>query len=254
MSLNPNFIPDEVLDWLEDLPMGFIDKTPEELEAAFNYDTLVRKIRVAFWVEYEYAVSKLHRLKMSSVARRVGMAPKHLERVFKVHENLAYITLPIESYDNFLDEALSHGLKRVREELLNIPIKYIDKHGNEAYNVKAAELLLRTVAFLDLRKHGAPKQKIENVNINGRPKEFKDLIDTTNLEAIDKRIAQLEMQGVTTEAAHAILSSGRQVPTAGDLEDDVSETPSMKSLDYNAVARINVGRHSDDNDDDAFEV
>lgn len=226
--MNFDFLPEEILPLIEKLPKNLAEASSRELEATKQYDVFTRKIRVAFWKEYELSASRMRRMTLSHVAHRMGTNHKLIHGALRNHMDLAFILCPPESYDNFLDEALDFGLKRLRDDVLTLPIYMKDELGRQKINTKVADLILKTVAFLDVRKHGMPKQSITQLNVTQKLPDFNQQNRSLKtLEEVTARIEQLKASGMTNEMARTILEQGGRLPKAEDIE---TATPTEHEL------------------------
>ena len=227
--------------WLQDHMrsanvMEYMELSEEELKKRVRPNLTFKRLRTNFWREYEM----LH--------RNFGRAPATLEKSISIYRIcvgictneyfaskiatndlfLSWIIRPPVNYEVAMEESLQHGLDRMRE-ILNFPLykgKYnkdgipvCDKYTGEQVlepDEKIANLLLKTVAFLDLRVKGAIPQKIQqytqqqitrqSVNYNVRPGSNSavtvdvDKLDSKllSIDDLDSKIAKLskETQGI----------------------------------------------------------
>lgn len=152
-------------------------------------DARVNRIRLAFWAEYESAQAKLTRISFYEVSRRCGIAEYFIRKLLEDPHTLAFVLCAPASYDSFLEEALQHSLSKLREVL---DFSLHDENGKP--NLKQAEMVLKTAAFLDMRKNGAFVNRTYNVHKiqgNDAPKVEQAQLSSDEL---DKKIRQLEQK------------------------------------------------------------
>ncbi len=191
------------------MPENLAKASARELEASKEYDPFIRRIRMAFWQEYELAASRMRTMTLAAVAKRMGHPSRTIEAAMRNSWDLAFIMCPPETYDNFLDEAHFFAMKRLRNEVLELPI-----HNEDGtVNTKVADIILKAALFFEVRKNGMPKQRIEQTTMHGTVKEFAQIAQNRSLDEVDRRIAELEAQGVK-----AIIDSGGKVPTRADID------------------------------------
>lgn len=193
-----NIAPSEVVDILEErMPIKYLYMSEEELDDEFNPNREVQKIRLAFWKEYECAQSELRHMTLSHISLQLGAPSIYLVRVLKDVTKLACILCPPRSYELFLEEGLMSGMKRLRE-IIDMPM-YTDE-GKPDH--KAMEVVLKAVAFLDMRKHGGIVQKQLQVTMTKNSQQ--KLVETASLEEIDAKIRELENKQSLSFARNAV--------------------------------------------------
>jgi hypothetical protein len=170
---------------LEKMPVPYLYMTESALEKQFRPSADLQKIRVAFWKEYESAQSELRRMSLGNIGRYLGYPSLVIIRSLKDVEKLAVILCPVTSYDNFLEESLMAGSRRLRE-IIDLP--FFKDDGTPDH--KTMELVLKAIAFIDMRKHGGIVQKQLSVNMD--KKSSKELIGNASIEEIDRKIKELE--------------------------------------------------------------
>jgi len=231
-GLELNVLPHWLIEKLDSIPQALVEADGPMLEEMLQPDQFVRKVRLAFWREYERAMSNARLMEMSVIARELAVPRIHIESTLKNPGYLAYVCTPPGSYESFLDEALDHGLKRLRRELLDLPLWGENVRGEKVFLSKNADILLKAVAFLDVRKHGMPKQRIEQLNVHTSAKEMREMAQENSLAEIDKRIRELESQGVTGQAVEEMLKRGQALPSPDSV--------SVKPLDLSQAIDIEV--------------
>jgi len=192
-----NLLPPAIQQSISKINPKLIGKTEKELEFELNPDPFVCRLRLAFWREYEESQSKLRKMNLNALSIAMGVPSASIMAHLRMPKHIIWIITPPASYDIFLDEALSYGLRRMRNDILAMDI-----HGPDGLvDVKKADLLLKCVAFLDMRKNGGIVQRTENLNLY--QKDFKKLSSSMELKEIEEKIKQLEMKGVIEEARSA---------------------------------------------------
>jgi hypothetical protein len=206
----------------------YLAKGEQELERILQPDVTVKRIRISLWHWYSTLHDKMQWRSCDPSDRLISH-----ERIClgvcnpviwdkNIRDNslaLAYIfTCPV-SYEIMVQEALSESMNRLRE-ILAFPLyeerftrngEVILKNGVPAVrpNLKAAEIMLKVAAFLDLRVNGAiPKliqQDVRSINLhqhnaaaaaaNTNIVNHQDLGNTLmSIEDIDSQIDNLRKQ------------------------------------------------------------
>jgi hypothetical protein len=171
--------------------------TEERYEREYGrVDTATNLLRIAFWREYETAQANMRKMGIDAIAFGCGMLVGQVRSTLSNRTDLRWVLIPPLSYENFLDEALSFGLNRLRKDILGA--KIYDEEGR--LDVRAADLLLKAVAFIDMRRNGMPTSRSENVHVISRTSDLKSITSQKSLKEIDARIKELESRGVVDRA------------------------------------------------------
>lgn len=147
------------------------------------------RIRVAFWNEYNRAQESNR--KIYSVNITVGICNrKYFENeILPNAAKLAWMLTPPTSYTNAMEEALVLGVERMRE-ILNMKLTTVK--GEQDY--RAAELILKTVQYLDMRVKGATIQRVDSrsvvVHANAKPRDSQPM----SLEDVQNQLHSLEQK------------------------------------------------------------
>jgi len=182
-----NICPEEMRKALVKLPHFWLYMTEQEIEERVRPSPELCRVRMAFWKEYELAQSTIRQMSLADITKHLGFPSVFLIKSFTRIENLAWILCPPASYDTFLDEALSHGMKQLRK-ILDLP--FITPEGR--VDTRTADLVLKAVAFLDLRKNGGIVGKQMNLNVESSPRQMRAITAQAQMEDIDAKIAELE--------------------------------------------------------------
>jgi hypothetical protein len=185
-----NIAPKGVAELMREMNQDLLHKSERQLKMIVADDPMLNRLRIAFWKEYDAAQSQMRNMLWSNISRLMQARPVYFAAYFHRQEILAYILCPPASYDAFLEEALSHGMSRIRE-ILDLPLR--DEDGK--VNPKVGELILKAAAFLDLRTHGGFLQKSVHAEVGIGLNSVKKLADELSLEEIDKKIKELESAG-----------------------------------------------------------
>lgn len=163
-----------------------------------------RRIRHCLWVEFENAIAENRRMTLRNVHSLV-CDEKSFYRLFVQHApRAAFLLCRPTGYREQLNEMLSHGLSRMRA-ILDLP--EVDARGK--LNTKLLDLKAKIYAMTDLRLHGAPTQKIQQLNLNmnadaqGRAAlgDVRALAAKGDMATIQKRIGEIEKEIKKSEGA-----------------------------------------------------
>ncbi len=149
-----------------------------------------KRLRISFWIEYDRAQAGKRVMGMSNVFSGVCTRMYFDNEVLHRPGKLAWILTPPVAYTNVMEEALVFGVEKLRD-ILDIDLK--DAKGQ--VNVKAGELLLKTIQFLDARVKGAIVQKVDtrSLVVTGNLDKPKDSEPMT-LEDVQRQLQQLEIK------------------------------------------------------------
>jgi len=199
--------------------MKYMELPEEELEKLVKPSLTLKRLRTNFWREYEmihrnYGRTSHQENNISIYRICVGICTNDFF-ANKIAPNdllLAWIIRPPVNYEVAMEEALQHGLDRMRE-ILNFPLykrkfnkdglPVVDKFTGEQVlepDEKIANIMLKTVAFLDLRVKGAIPQKIhqytqqqinrQSVNYNVRPGANSTV--TVDVDKLDNKLLSID--------------------------------------------------------------
>lgn len=177
---------------MEKLDPVWLKRSESQLKILVPQDPQLNRLRIAFWKEYDHAQSQMRPMLWANIGRLVQRPSVSLADYFHRADTFAYILCPPASYDVFLEEALSHGMTRIREIL---DLSLYDPSGR--VNPKIGELILKAAAFLDLRTHGGFLQKSAHLEVGVTQGQMTKFADNLSLDEINKKIRELEMKNVT---------------------------------------------------------
>jgi hypothetical protein len=145
------------------------------------------RLRLAFWNEYNRAQEQNTPMRMVSVFAGVVTHQFWDNHYLTKPENVAWLITPPASYLVMAEEALAHGIERLRD-ILDLPV--VDAYGK--VNVKLGELQAKIVAMLDLRVKGAVVQKNMNLNVNTSDAKAVNAMTLESMEEIQKKLREIE--------------------------------------------------------------
>lgn len=210
-----NIIPRELKAALQAVPKEWLLLTEEELHSFVRPEASLNRLRLAFWAEYESAQRSVRKMDLHALSELTGRPSKYILAELRATDRMAWVLCPPASYEMFLDEALSFGMKRLREDILGMNIKTSDGDVDP----KKADILLKAIAFVDMRKHGGIVQK--NLHLHSTTSQMKSVGRHLTEQEIDARIAELEGNG-TVQNAQAALPEGT-LPDISKLTPKISE-------------------------------
>lgn len=199
-----NIVPSRLSRLISQVPKDWYSLSESEIESLAKPTVNDKRIRMAFWHEYEHAQSQMRNMRISNISLMSNISELAIYKNLSSPEKMMYtLTAPV-SYSLFLEEASAHGLQRLRDDILTIDIydEKIDPETGEKIrkvNASAANLLLKAIAFVDLRKHGGIVQK--NLHIHSDTTAMRSVSShAKSLEDLDARIKELEAEGVTLDS------------------------------------------------------
>jgi hypothetical protein len=184
----------------------------EEIIRLLQPDLTMKRIRSSLWNTYnkysEYVMNRGFKKNQNEAITQDSICsgvcyPKYFsENILHNDLALAYIFTPPVSYEVMLEESLQLGYERIRK-ILEFPI--YDEGG--APNTKVADIILKTVALLDLRFRGSVPQNINqrtvSVNVNKNTNTVNVSRETTtdqlddalmSIEDLDQRINSIRLE------------------------------------------------------------
>ncbi len=119
------------------------------------------RLRLNFWMAYDIAQNSQRRIVMTSVYSGVCTRTYFEEHWTHFPERMAWMLCMPDNYESVLEEAIVHGLKKMRE-ILDIP----DTDNKGRINVPILALKAKIFSMLEMRKHGAYTVTNKNMNLN----------------------------------------------------------------------------------------
>jgi hypothetical protein len=167
-----------------------------------------RRLRAAFWLEYESAVTNERKMNINAVYGAVCTYDIFVGMYTRAPSRVAWLLCPPTQYQTMVESLLYLGLDQL-EKILELPI--IDPEDpKRKVNIKLGELQAKIVAMLDMRARGGITQRIEqkslNINVGSASKEIAGMTaDELNrrikeLEKKEKKVMHLEHQDDVVEA------------------------------------------------------
>jgi hypothetical protein len=190
-----DMVPPVVGRCFEKVPADLRGLTEEEVEAKllkrdYTPSLTDNRLRLGFWAEYERAINHGGKMVIENVIRGKCSRRHFYEVILKDYRRVAWLTTPPVEYKMSLEEALHAGVRKLRE-ILDFPLY---KDGNP--DTKAADIILRTVAMLDVRVKGAITQRMDvrslSVSVDAKAKEAAQIAPLDSIESIDAKIRALE--------------------------------------------------------------
>lgn len=150
------------------------------------------RIRHCFWLEYENSLARGQKMQMTNIHSLI-CDEKTFKRYIQKPQAVAFFLCKPMAYKEQVATILSTGLRQMQKILA---MDDLDSKGKP--NVKLLELKTKITAMMDMRLHGAPTQNIKqlNVNVDASPKKAlaADAVRAGDMGAIQKRLAELEME------------------------------------------------------------
>jgi len=188
-----NIMPRECRETFDDMPLSLLTMDETHLEPIVRPTPFLNQVRTAFWQEYDAAQNSLTNMTFRGIQGFIGKgSPSILLREHLTMPNsLAWVLIPPTHYDSLVDEALARGLRRL-QQIIDLPMQSDDGRIDH----KAIELIMKAVAFLDIRKNGMPTQRtvqeIKQMSVNLTSKDVKALGLHAKSSEIDLKLKELE--------------------------------------------------------------
>ena len=233
-STNPKAMVNVVPTWLKNRILSvsvqsLLQMSEEDLEKKVNPPLTLKRLRIAFWSEYERIFKGYGRsIQQSKREMNIGVhrmcngicTPSYfMDKVARNDYFIAWVVRPPIDYATAMEEALQFGIERLRE-ILNFPLyeQKLNKDGVPVVNartkkpvlipnVSVGTLMLKTVALLDMRVKGSIPHRVHqitqsqidrrNVNVNILENHSGVQVDAKKLDKKLLTIEDLDKQIVT---------------------------------------------------------
>lgn len=175
--------------------LGHEDELIGTLERKYKYlgSPTDGRIRMSFWLEYERALLEADKMRLVNIHSLVCDERSFYRLFLSSPGRAAYLICRPAAYQEQVKELLSHGLKRYRQ-IIDRPVDL----PNGKIDHKLLAIQVKIIAMMDMRVHGAPTQKVQqlNVNVETRPGDLaadtKKLVAKGDINAIQTRLAEIE--------------------------------------------------------------
>lgn len=169
------------------------------------------RFRFQFWHEYENSVREHRQMQMTNVYQLICSDAAFHKLMMSAPERAVWLLVRPAGYEVTVNEMLHVGLDRMRRVL------EADPYESGRLDHKLLALQLKISQWMDMRKHGAPTQKIQQMNLHatiGQGDEVRQLTEKGDMATIQKRLEALKARKAAAE--------GRGLP-APKLEGEVIE-------------------------------
>lgn len=217
--------PDSIQRKMLEIPDEYKNLDEPGLRKLIQPTATDNQLRISFWLEYDRVQREFApKMEMIAILRGIISEDYFYSRYVKDPKRLAWVLIPPKSYTVKLTEMLELGLERMRDILA------MDPKESGKLNTKLLELQVKVAQAMDMRLNGAIAQKLEienkNTNLNyqlrGTAQELSNLIESANMEEIDKKLESLRKKDL-------MLSKGvHPDPEEIVVESEVVSTPEAK--------------------------
>lgn len=149
------------------------------------------RARIAFWIEYNNAQNNGRSMFMTNVYGGVCSREHFYNALLTDKQRTAWLVCPPTQYLIAMEEMLSFGMDRVRDEILTLPV--VNKKGEP--NPRMAQVILDAVKMIDQRIKGAVIQRVETKNLHvhaGKSQMDKGSTTVQGMSELDKKLDELE--------------------------------------------------------------
>jgi hypothetical protein len=173
---------------------------------------ILNRIRMSFWTEYENAVQLKRRMKLSQIIGGICTEYFYQQKILTSNDKMAYILCPPTNYTVQVKEALQAGMETIREI---VSAKVLDDDG--FLIPRAADVVLKAVALLDMRVKGAIVQRVDQRNLNVNLNK-----DVSPKDALPQSVDELDQMIEQTKAKLRQINAApvrelREPMSAGEL-------------------------------------
>lgn len=152
------------------------------------------RYRLQLWLEYENACKMNRPMQMSNVYNLVGPEATFHKQIMKDVRRVAWLLCRPATYKASQMEILSCGIHRLRS-YLDIDALTAGKKGGIDHRLMKLQLEITRMA--DLRLHGAPTQKIQEISLKatiGANGEIQEAVEAADMKALLERKQDLEVR------------------------------------------------------------
>lgn len=157
-------------------------------EHQFRPSVAENRYRYQFWLEYENSIRDNRQMRMTNVYYFVGAESTFKKLILADPRRLCWMICRPAGYESTAREMLQYGLSRMRE--------YLEKDPFESGkpDMRLMKMQLDIVKMMDLRLHGAPTQKLQQLTVQatlGADGKLQAIGDNGNMEDIKRKLEDL---------------------------------------------------------------
>lgn len=147
------------------------------------------RYRHQFWLEYEHSIDQERMMLIKNVYAFIGQEAMFYQLICADPNRMVWLMCRPAGYEANAREMLAFSTGRLREYLEKDPFEDPRKP-----NMKLLEIQVKIHQIFDLRLHGAPTQKIQQLNLNatlGAAGNLKELTDKGDMKGLQKKLEDL---------------------------------------------------------------
>jgi len=165
-----SILPEAIGTMLDEMPESLKDCSEEELIEQANPNENLWHLRRNFWAEFRSKVEngKPKQMYMTNVYNGV-IGDTQFYRICRKFSKVAFITRPLQSYDDVVDLTAEIGFNRVKEIIHKMSVMKTDPDtGKTDYDLQKVDRLFKMVQWTTDRAKGQAiqRQQIQQHNIN----------------------------------------------------------------------------------------
>ena len=223
-----NLVHKDFKEKILNVPAELLEISLDEIKEKLQPSVMLHRLRFTFWNEYECAIDQGRMMRMSKVWAGICHENHFRDRVSKNQLAMAFILHPPTDYLTVVKESPQAGMENLRKI---VSAKVIDDDGT--LNPRAADVVIKGIALLDLRVKGAVIQRIDqrlvslNMNKNFEKEESIVNPDSDEMTELPTSLAQLEKE-IERVKSQLLAEPIRGVKTTIDLVNYAQRELDMK--------------------------
>lgn len=223
--VHPSFRPK-----LLNIPQELLDLSFEEIKERLNPTVTHYRLRYAFWNEFECAIDQGRMMRMARVYAGICTEGHFSNILSKNQVFMAFLVSRPTDYITVVKESLQAGMENLRKIVSS---KVHDEDGNLI--PRAADVVIKGIALLDLRVKGAVIQRIDqrlvSLNVN---KDIEALADPEKADELPNSLALLEKE-IEKVKQQLLAEPIRGVHTTTDL---VNYAEKRLNMDFSPERKV----------------
>lgn len=188
----------------------------------------MQRIRFSFWAEYENCASRGRPMKQAQIIGGILTEQNFKESFLANNKKVAYMLCPPTNYVVQVKEALQAGFETVRQI---VSAKVIDEDG--FLIPRAADVVLKAVALLDIRVKGSIVQRIDQRTLNMNMEAPPQIQIPESLDDLERQIAEVRKKLIATPRRQELLNNTDDAHDISNMRDLVD----VKIEDTNTLTK-----------------
>jgi hypothetical protein len=227
-----NLVPTSMSTRIKAIPETFFDLGEDELEKLAKITEPERKLRIAFWLEYERAQRTGTVMAMTNVFKGLMHARAFTNGFITNSYKLAYLVTPLEDYRLALEDSLRLAIHR-EKEVLKIPVVRKRITTNRHGDVTEVEIVDSNLALVQHKIRESIQNRLQGMPVHRSMQITETRSVNSNSSIMDGGAFDMGAEALGKMSEHELrdLIKKLQGETPGATESDSASSGEREVID-----------------------